>query len=232
MNAYRSRPSTLCQRLKLDKLSLAGLMSRLNRLVPVSCQLCRVRCNGMCICEDCKRDLPWSNRPPRRVGLKSIDYLWAAFGYGYPIAQMIHAAKFRGDTGMALSLGKLMSEVIPVIDSRPDCLIPVPLHYRRLIRRGFNQASELARPLSAHTGIPIDRQRVVRVAGGAPQSALSAGERRRNLRGAFVARTDLCGRHVVLVDDVVTTGTTVMAIAHVLRENGARRVDVWACAQA
>ena len=113
----------------------------------------------------------------------------------------------------------------------PERIIPVPLHAQRISQRGFNQAAELARYLSRALAIPIAINAVTRVRQTSPQTGLPENSRRKNVRGAFHARADVYGRHVAIVDDVVTTGSTVSELALTLKRSGAKRVDVWALAR-
>jgi ComF family protein len=113
-----------------------------------------------------------------------------------------------------------------------DLILPMPLHARRLGRRGFNQALELARPLARAWGLPIEVDALRRVRDTPAQSELDAEARRRNVRGAFQAREDaVSGRHVLLFDDVVTTGATVAEAGATLLDAGARAVRVLAVAR-
>ncbi|MDE2273435.1 MAG: ComF family protein, partial [Gammaproteobacteria bacterium] len=110
--------------------------------------------------------------------------------------------------------------------------IPIPLHSARLRERGFNQALELARPVSRRLQLCLDARTCLRRKNTAVQSKLDAKERRRNLIDAFEVRTSLQGVHVAILDDVVTTGATVGALSRALREAGAARITVWSLARA
>jgi ComF family protein len=112
-----------------------------------------------------------------------------------------------------------------------DALLPMPLHWRRHAARGFNQAMEIARPLMAATGLPLVTS-VARQRSTPYQSGLSASQRRRNLDAAFVAKGAVTYRHVLIVDDVITTGETCRQLALVLLEAGAERVSALAIARA
>jgi ComF family protein len=119
-------------------------------------------------------------------------------------------------------------------DMLPALLVPVPLHGRRVRQRGFNQSLELARWLSQQLAIPVANNLVARSRHTPQQTGLSAAERKRNLRGAFRVRQGfrfVPGTTVAIVDDVVTTGTTVTALAKVLLRAGAEEVHVWAIAR-
>ena len=109
----------------------------------------------------------------------------------------------------------------------PDCLVPVPLYPRRLSWRGFNQSLELARLLGRELSRPVCAQGLVRVRNTIPQSRLPGRQRLTNLVGAFEGQPRLvAGRHVLLIDDVMTTGATVETAVRALRLAGATRVDV------
>jgi len=156
----------------------------------------------------------------------------ALFHYAYPLDTLLQRLKFSGRLEMALILGHLMADRLSEsLDEIPDCLIPVPLHTQRLRERGFNQALELARPISRRLRIPLDFQSCVRLHATPPQAGLSRKERRKNLKNAFTMQRKVPG-HVAVIDDVMTTGSTAHELARVLLKNGAKRVDVWVCARA
>jgi len=116
---------------------------------------------------------------------------------------------------------------------RPDMLIPVPLHWLRMITRGFNQAFELGAYAGKVLDVPLLTTALRRHRNTQAQSGLSRKQRHKNVRGAFYWHGPLQpGRHVALIDDVMTTGTTVTECARVLKKAGAKRVDVWVAARA
>jgi len=117
--------------------------------------------------------------------------------------------------------------------SHPDILIPVPLHNRRMMKRGFNQAGELGNYASKVLGIPLLTTALRRHRNTEAQSGLSRKQRQKNVRGAFYWHgSKKPGRHVALIDDVMTTGTTVTECARVLLKAGAKRVDIWVATRA
>jgi ComF family protein len=157
-------------------------------------------------------------------------YARAAARYEDVVRGALHALKFGGRRALAGPLGDLLAEAV---DGRlpmglPDLLVPVPLHRRRERERGFNQSLLLARRLGQTWHRPARGDVVVRVVATAPQTALDASARRANLRGAFrVRRPELiAGRHVVVVDDVLTTGATVSECVRCLEAGGAATVGV------
>ncbi|MEO5699917.1 MAG: hypothetical protein ABIS17_10085 [Casimicrobiaceae bacterium] len=113
---------------------------------------------------------------------------------------------------------------------RPDVLVPLPLTPARQRARGFNQAQEIARETAAGLGIGVERL-LARVRDGSPQAALPWSGRAANVRGAFACSGDVTGRHVALVDDVMTTGATAGEAARTLIAGGAARVSVWVIAR-
>lgn len=216
-------------------------------LYPPRCVLCgRPGALGRDLCTACVADLPRLGHGCVRCGaalaaqgtlcgpcLQSpvpVEYSRIPFHYQAPLDHLIMALKFQRQLAMAPLLAELMLEASLPWPGTPDCLLPVPLHPRRLRERGFNQAQELARILSRHSGIPLAPQWASRQRHTATQSLLDATARRRNMRDAFIVH-QTPPAHVVLVDDVVTTGSTVNELARTLLRAGARRVDVWACAR-
>jgi ComF family protein len=169
-------------------------------------------------CEECLR------RRPR------FEYARAAALYKETVREAIHAFKFHGKRAIAKPLGDLMAlagEKAGLAEST-DCLVPVPLHPRREVERGFNQSSLLARRLGRKWQRPVIEGALRRARTTRPQTELEAGERRKNVRGAFALRRLelIAGRRVLLIDDVLTTGATVSECARVLLEGGARSVGV------
>ncbi|MBA4358032.1 MAG: hypothetical protein C0405_09950, partial [Desulfovibrio sp.] len=116
---------------------------------------------------------------------------------------------------------------------RCELLVPVPLHPRRLAWRGFNQSRELARLVARRRGLPIRQEALARVRRTVPQMELDRSERAENIRGAFAARPDLLsGRTALLVDDIMTTGSTLEECARMMLASGATAVHVLVLARA
>jgi ComF family protein len=112
-------------------------------------------------------------------------------------------------------------------------VLPVPLHSARLRERGYNQALEIARVLARRLKLPLATDAVRRTRATATQTTLPRTQRARNVRNAFAVRTDeLNGKHVAIVDDVMTSGHTIDALAKVLRRAGAKEISVWIIARA
>ena len=184
-------------------------------------------------CPSCAQPLPAAATCPRcLIRPPAFDAAWCPFLREEPVRSGIAALKYRAQFRQVRTLGHLMGQRLrSTTAALPELLLPVPLSRRRLLRRGFNQALELARAVSRETGLAIDAHaaRMVRVP--VDQIGQSAAQRRRNLRGAFAVDRDLRGRHVALIDDVMTTGATLDALARAARAAGAVRIEAWALAR-
>jgi ComF family protein len=166
-------------------------------------------------------------RPP------AYDRTISLFAYNPPVSQLVLALKFNNKLGHARLLGSLLATSLHGrIQTRPDCILPVPLSNMRLRERGFNQSLELARPVSRALDIPITTSLLKRTRHTSPQSQLKFRERRKNIRNAFQLTGHYVPAHIAIIDDVVTTGSTCHEMAVVLKKAGAKRVDVWSIARA
>jgi ComF family protein len=149
---------------------------------------------------------------------------------------MVQGLKFRSRTELAPWMAGWMMRAGRESLADADVLVPVPLHRRRFFSRGFNQSAELARAVSVKTGISFEPGLVVRRKHTQQQVGLKAKERAANVRGAFQVPADAVdkvrGRHIVLIDDVYTTGATVSAVSRMLMRKGAASVDVLTFARA
>ncbi len=177
------------------------------------------------LCEDCRVKLAerWlgATQPPE--GGLFADAA-CAYRYGGPAGGMVRNLKYRGVWRLAEPMGRHMARAFEAIQpTGADCLIPVPMHARRLRERGFNHAEALAREASKHMELPV-LDALERVRNTRQQARLPAPERRTNMDGAFALKADVAGRRVVLVDDVCTTGATARACAAALLADGAAAV--------
>jgi ComF family protein len=136
---------------------------------------------------------------------------------------MVGALKFGGRLDLGFALGELLAARIP--PGTADAIAPVPLSSARLRERGFNQAEEISRGISHVLGLPLDSRLLRRIRDAPPQHQLGLRERSRNLRGAFEAAREARGKRLLLVDDVMTTGATLLQAAGALRRAGATRVS-------
>jgi ComF family protein len=197
-------------------------------LLPADCLLCEQplpwRQEGG-VCTPCWDRLPWApGYRPGRGPLSAV--LWAA-DYEGPIRRLVHGLKFADMDFLAPALGRGMARRLgPIVYAyRADLVVPVPLHFWRRFRRGYNQAELLARVIARRAGLPVDTRTLLRRRAGRRQLGLTRRERRRSLAGCFAARSGRArGRTILLVDDVVTTGATLEACARTLLDAGASRV--------
>lgn len=159
-----------------------------------------------------------------RTGLSGYDYAYSYGFYEDLLRELIHEFKYAFVEPLGAPLGALMARALP-LDLRVDVIVPVPLHWRRKIWRGFNQAEALARPVARRLQAPVvNALRKTRYTESQAQSTPST--RRSQLTGAFVLadRQAVEGRHVLLIDDVLTTGSTVTACSRLLRSAGAKTI--------
>ncbi len=197
------------------------------------------------LCRHCWNSLPKPPNPCRLCGLPAPQ--------GEPICprcrhkpppwqRMVAPLVFTGDTrGLLLQLkfneqlsiaNSLASRIWPQFAGRDiEALLPVPLHRERLFERGFNQSLLIARQLGWRLGIPVDHQSLVRIRATEAQSGLSRNQRRKNLRKAFLYQPRRKWRRVALIDDVITTGSTMEACCRILRSGGVEYIEAWSLAR-
>ncbi len=159
------------------------------------------------------------------AGTSTVSRARAVGEYEGTLREIIHALKYAGRHSLARPIAELMRQRGSALLEEADCVVPVPLHWRREYQRGFNQARAIAR----HLGLPV-MDALVRRRATRAQVELAADRRRANVEGAFGLRrrrlrsSDVTGYKVALIDDVSTTGATLEACARVLKEGGASEV--------
>lgn len=216
-------------------------------MIPRRCLLCGADATGRALCEGCHTDLPWHSRPhcPQCATptpdsqvcgacLKrppAFDRTIAVLTYSFPLDRLIPRLKYHGQLAIAPVLGDLLA--LAVANSpKPDRLVAMPLHSARIRERGFNHATEIARVAARQLALPLDTNLCQRIRDTPPQMGLKHDARRRNVRGAFTCSGDVVGQHIALVDDVMTTGTSLDELAATLKRAGAREVSCWVTARA
>jgi len=225
--------AAIVNRLYRLRLTTPRAMARLiaATLFPPRCTLCGFpgASLDLDLCAMCHADLPWA----RPTGDAVVP-----LRYEHPVDELIRHLKYQGAIAHARVLGVLLAEVAcRRSDELPALLVPVPLHAARWRERGFNQAAVIARYAGHLLGIPVARHAAARVRDTPSQTALDVAERHRNVRGAFALRNSrqqsrlVRAGHVALVDDVITTGSTLSELRAVLLAAGVRRVDLWAVAR-
>lgn len=223
------------------------LYAPLGWLLPPRCVVCGdAGMPGRDLCAACHADLPWQGPactccalPLPTTGIcghclqqpSPLDAVYAAFDYAFPLDRLLPRLKFHADFACGRVLAQCMAERFAALP-RPAAIVPVPLHPSRLRSRGYDQALELAKPIARALALPLLVDVLQRCRPTLAQSRLDANARQRNLRGAFIATTTTrLPAHIVLLDDVMTTGATLHAAAQALRHAGVARVEAWVCAR-
>ena len=232
--------------------SLGSVFARaLNIALPPLCAACREPVGGPGgLCAGCWGKLSFIARPycerlgipfaydpgPGTLSMQAIaeppayHRARAAVRYDEIARTLVHAFKYGDRLDLAPTMGRWMANAGRELTAEADALVPVPLHWRRLWARRFNQSAALAKEISAVTGVPLAYAALKRGRATAQQVGLTAAERAANVQGAFVvpseARAGVKGRRFILVDDVLTSGATTDACARALLRAGAANVDV------
>jgi len=213
---------------------LQKVYQQLQRLIPAEpCALCKQPsdCNAA-ICNRCRPKLPQLPHPPLELqNSGQWNQTVIPFFYRAPLAALIHQLKFDHKLHYARLFGTLFQTHLQQQQSPlPELIIPVPLHKQRLRERGFNQAIEIIKGPARQLKIPLDRTHCQRTRATIAQMELNARERKQNLKQAFHYTQSLEGKHIALFDDVVTTGSTLLAVAQAAKKAGAGKIDLWALA--
>ena len=204
------------------------------------------------LCSACYRQLPFNRHGCLRCGLPLSETVsgmtcgqclrkapayqrsYCAFEYRYPLAFLVRNLKYGAQLPPARVLGELLANHLLQHHQEPwpQCIIPVPLHISRYQQRGYNQVIELATYLHRRLNLPLRLDLLERIRATAEQAGLTRTERRRNLRRAFRTTGSQLPDHVALLDDVITTGSTVNEAALTLRKAGVGYIEVWGLARA
>ena len=196
---------------------------------------------GYCLCDPCLAELPHIEHARSQCGNPTIEpqaqcgqcisespenhMAVSILHYQSPVDYLIQNMKYNNQLEIADLLGKLLVNRLKTMEYQlPETIIPVPLHIGRLQQRGYNQAVEIARPVSKALKIPLDLTSCIRSRLTEPQVDLSHTERRNNLKNAFEVVHQIKAKHVAIIDDVMTSGSTLNACSKTLIEVGAKAV--------
>lgn len=223
-------------------------------VLPHTCVLCKeISDRTQDLCKKCLSDLPVLKQGCRLCAnvMPNIEAAFicgqclqksplfacthALFLYQPPVMQLILDLKFQHTLAHARLFGELLTEKILhdwyASKPLPSAIIPIPLHPQRLKERGFNQAIEIARPIAKTLQIPLFVKDIIRKKHTIAQATLPAEQRKRNMRDAFLIKRDLSNQHIAVIDDVITTGSTIHEFCRALKKRGAGQIDVWCCAR-
>ncbi len=206
------------------------------------------------LCVDCKVNLPWLPSGCYQCGLQlhkpsesiicnkcqdsppPFNRLCALFSYKPPLTKLIASFKFGRQLYPGALFSQLLAEAVTeswyVNKALPQIIIPVPLHMSRQRQRGYNQAAEISHQLAAELNIGLELDACLRVKNTKAQARLNKNKRTRNLEAAFIANIKPSYKHVALIDDVVTTGSTIRAVSKALVSAGVEQIDVWCVCRA
>jgi ComF family protein len=228
----------------------SALRRMLDLALPPLCAACREPVEGRGLCPGCWSKLSFITRPycerlgtpfvydpgPGILSMEAIadppayHRARAAVRFDEISRALVHALKYSDRLDLAPMMGRWLGQAGRELLAEADALVPVPLHWRRLWARRFNQSAMLAAAVSSQTGVPVATGALKRVKPTAQQVGLSRTERTANVQGAFRVPKDgtaaVTGRRLVLVDDVLTSGATVDGCARALLRAGAANVDV------
>lgn len=229
----------------------------LDDLLPPHCLCCGASARSQrpvqSLCDGCLLDLPWIGSACPQCGLPApgddlcgrclsqppaFDRCITPLQYRFPLPSLIGRFKQQRRLAYGAALAQLLAnhllQSVPR-DELPELILPVPLHWWRRLRRGFNQAELIADDCSRVLDIAVDTRLLRRLHSTPPQQSLGRQDRQHNLRDVFAIapqqRNVIPARHIALVDDVVTTMSTCDALARLLKQHGVVRVDVWALAR-
>lgn len=200
-------------------------------------------------CSECFDDLPWHTAPHcPQCGLESsgdvcgqclknspnFDHTHALLTYDFPADALLQHFKYQQAHHLAHTFGHLFANHLSKTHaqlSNIDAILPMPMHPTRLKERGFNQALEIARILAKNLALPLDIESCFRKKWTPPQATLPLKDRVKNMQDVFACNKNLQGLNIALMDDVMTSGASLNALAKTLKQAGANTVECWVVAR-
>ena len=221
--------------------------SLLNFVFPPVCGACKKA--GSLLCDACHAQLQWvraplCNRCGRPVSRATdccsvcrerplpLNQIRAAVLFAQPVSKLIHNLKYNGAFGLSKPLAEMMADAWQTWQMPVDLVLPIPLHAEREQKRGYNQSTLLTRDFCKLVGLPFVEDGLTRTRFTTPQVGLTAVERLKNVQDAFATQVNIVGKHILLIDDVCTTGATMAAAANALIADGASMVSGYCVARA
>ncbi len=202
----------LCGAASEDALLCPACRKNLPRLSTTTCPVCAHPVPVASVCGSCLAKPPW------------FEATFCRFRYTFPMNHLIQDLKYRHRLSLVRGLSELMLEDSDLLP-QADLILPIPLSPQRLAQRGFNQSMEIAKQLSKARDIPLAVSGYGRNLHTVPQASLPWKERHANIRGVFECALDLSDKHILVIDDVMTTGASLNEFARTLKKHGAKRVS-------
>lgn len=211
-----AQPCLLCGAPSQDAAWCDACDASLPCLDAACCPVCALPTLDGAVCGHCLRQPPHFKRTV------------ASYAYAFPLDKLVLALKYGEKLHLANDLGEKLARRVTVL---ADCIVAMPLHPARLRERGFNQSLQLARRIGKQLALPVLPSACRRVRNTPSQSTLPWKARSKNIRKAFICSAEVAGKHVAVVDDVMTTGATLNALALALLDAGATEVSAWVVAR-
>ena len=212
---------TLCNHPHRDHDAICKSCAQLLKPITHPCQICcrPLPSHDFLLCGLCLKNKP------------HFDRVITHYLFEEPLRSLLHALKYENALYLRRFLAQLMLDAYDENIAQADCLIPIPLHPERMRQRGFNQAAELAKIIARKIHSPYNTKLCRKITNPLPQVGLNGKARETNLRHSFEVKKSTY-QHVILIDDIITTGSTANEVARTLKHQGVMRVDVWCCARA
>ncbi len=214
-------------------------------LTQQSCVLCQASASqSIAFCQACLSSLPSLDHPYCRVCAAQThgeicgsclnshpyyDSTQALLAYQYPIDSIIQHYKYQDALYLSESFGRLMADSLDFMGV--DLIIPMPLHPNRMVTRGFNQSLEIAKVIAKHHQLVMDSQHCEKVKDTPPQASLAYKDRIKNMKNAFTCNTQYQDLHIGIIDDVMTTGTSLNELAKTLKKAGGSKISCYVLAR-
>lgn len=210
----------LCNQTHAQNLAVCDACIHLFTFLDPACKQCSLPVvdSSYLLCGQCIKKPPY------------FDSTTIAYSYEEPLASLVRQFKYQNKLYLSAFLAQLIINAWAKKPTYPQCLIPIPMHDKKLKKRGFNQTIILSRFLSKQLKIPIDLTSCQKVLNTEPQAELTSNQRAQNIKNAFSV-SPLPYSHVALIDDLLTTGSTANELAKKLKESGITTVEVWCCAR-